>query len=83
MPRSLTCRELIEFLSAYLENEQPPGERAVFESHLAICPDCVSYVESYRLTIELGRQACDPEAELPEDVPSELVDAILASRAKL
>jgi hypothetical protein len=40
----------------------------------------VGYLESYRETIRLGREACEPDGPLPEEVPEELVEAILASR---
>jgi anti-sigma factor RsiW len=76
----LTCRELIETLAAYLDGELAPKPRAAFEAHLSLCPACVDYLASYRETIRLGKQACDPDAEFPADVPRELVDAILAAR---
>jgi len=78
--RSLSCRELIDFLGAYLDAELPPAEHAAFESHLVVCPHCVDYLASYRETIRLGKQACDDDALRPEDAPAELIDAILASR---
>jgi len=76
----LTCRELIDFLSAFLDGELAPEPRAAFETHLSVCPRCVDYLASYRETIRLGKKACEPDAALPADVPSELVDAILAAR---
>ena len=78
----LTCRELIDFLAAYLDGELAPEARTVFERHLSLCPNCVDYLASYRETIRLGKQACEPDAELPADVPSDLVDAILAARRR-
>ena len=78
----LTCRELIDFLAAYLDGELAPEPRAAFELHLSLCPRCVDYLASYRETIRLGKQACEPGAELPADVPSDLVDAILAARRR-
>jgi anti-sigma factor RsiW len=80
--RRLTCRELLDFLAAYLDDELPPAERAVFDRHLGVCPDCVKYLESYRETVRLGKQAFAAEAELPGEVPEELVSAILAARAR-
>ena len=80
--RSLTCRELIDFLAAYLDAELPPAEHAAFEAHLAICPHCVDYLASYRETIRLGKQALAAETLRPEDVPGELIDAILAARPR-
>ena len=77
---SLTCRELIDFLAAYLDGELEPAALAGFEAHLSVCPNCVDYLASYRETVRLGKQACEPAAELPEDIPSELVHAILAAR---
>ena len=78
----MTCREFIEFLMAYLGDELPPERRAVFDEHLAECPWCAAYLQNYRETILLGKAAFAPADEpLPERVPEELVQAILAARA--
>ena len=78
----MTCRELIDFLAAYLDGELEPETRERFERHLSLCKSCVDYLATYRETVRLGKQACGPDDSLPEDVPSELVDAILASRPR-
>jgi anti-sigma factor (TIGR02949 family) len=80
--RLLTCRELIDFLAAYLDGELPEPTRGSFERHLAACPACVDYLASYRETIRLGKQACRPDEDLPAEVPSELVEAILSARRR-
>jgi anti-sigma factor RsiW len=80
--RTLDCRELIEFLAAYLDGELAAEERAAFESHLSLCPHCVDYLASYRKTIHLGKQALAAEAEILQEVPAELVAAILAARQR-
>jgi anti-sigma factor RsiW len=77
----LSCREVIEFLAAYLDDELAPEQRAAFEIHLSLCPYCVDYLATYRETIHLGKQAIAGEAETREEVPAELVDAILAARS--
>jgi anti-sigma factor RsiW len=76
----LSCRELIDFLAAYLDGELAPERRRSFDSHLSGCPSCVDYLASYRETIRLGKMACAPDAALPADVPAELIDAIIAAR---
>ena len=77
----LTCRELIAFIHDYLEGELPEAERARFEEHLAVCPSCVAYLSSYEDTVRLAKTAySDPDGPVPEDVPDELVSAILAAR---
>jgi len=79
----MTCRELTEFLMDYLEGELPEGQRFTFDAHLHRCPACLAYLESYRQTVALGRLVCeDPCAEVPQDVPPQLVEAILAARAQ-
>jgi anti-sigma factor RsiW len=52
----LTCKELVELVTDYLEGALPPGERARFEEHLAGCAKCRDYLEQMRQTIRtLGR----------------------------
>ncbi len=78
----LTCREFIDFLDDYVEGRQAADVRARFERHLEDCPYCVDYLETYRDTISLARDACsaDPSLPAPEDVPEKLIQAILDSR---
>jgi anti-sigma factor RsiW len=82
MARMLTCRELIEFLADYVDDELAADERARFDAHLAVCPHCVDYLQGYRESIRLGRAAFSDATDVPEDVPDELVDAILAARKR-
>lgn len=77
----MTCRELIDFLMSYLDGELPAPRRAIFDEHLAECEDCRRYLASYRETIALGRDACaSDDAPVDEEVPEDLVQAILAAR---
>ena len=75
----MTCRELTDFLLDYVEGDLAVGERASFDAHLAECPDCVTYLRTYVQTIRLGKAVCTEDHDaLGDDVPEELVQAILA-----
>ena len=79
----MTCRDFVEFLSEYLSGELAKLERAEFEAHLAECPACVAYLDSYRKTIQLLKAAsAHAEDQVPEEVPEQLVRAILVARAR-
>ena len=81
--RELTCREVADFLMAYDDGELAPAERTAFDAHLAVCPDCVAYLQSYRATVALGRRAfADEDAAAAEVVPEEVVAAVLAARRR-
>jgi anti-sigma factor RsiW len=82
MGARLTCRELIEFLDDYVDGRLSSGEHAHFEAHLARCEACVRYLHGYRGSVRLALVACAEEERLAEDVPDELVAAIVASRAR-
>jgi len=78
----MTCQELIDFLMDYLDEELAAEQRQVFEEHLRECPECVTYVETYRLTIHVTRLACEASEGPCEKPPDRLVQAILAACRK-
>jgi anti-sigma factor RsiW len=65
----------------YLTGELSPDVQEPFERHLSRCENCHTYLAQYRATVEAGRAAfADLDSEVPEDVPDDLIRAILASR---
>ena len=78
----MNCREFTEFLHEYLFGNLSSDERAEFEKHLAECPWCVAYLDSYKKTIELEKAAFTASADVPTpaEAPEELVQAILQAR---
>ena len=64
---ALSCQELTELVTDYLEGALPPAERDLFEQHLAECGNCEIYLEQIRSTIaltgSLSPDAISPEAE--------------------
>jgi anti-sigma factor RsiW len=59
----MTCRELAELLLEYVEGSLDPHRAGEVRTHLDRCPPCVRYVETYQLTIRLGRRL--PPAPAP------------------
>ncbi|MGE0821602.1 MAG: anti-sigma factor [Candidatus Binatia bacterium] len=79
----MTCREFVEFLWRYFSEELSPNEREGFDAHLAQCPHCLKYLQSYQETIHIGKKVfTDLEETLPHEVPEDLVKAILEARTK-
>jgi anti-sigma factor RsiW len=79
----MNCREFTEFLHEYLFGHLPDAELAEFEKHLAECPWCVAYLDSYRKTLQLEQAAFSAPEDTPPpaDAPEELVQAILRARS--
>ena len=50
----MTCQELVELVTDYLDGALPPAELARFESHVASCDGCRAYLEQIRVTIRLS-----------------------------
>ena len=63
----LSCQELVELVTAYLDDALPSAERARFEAHITDCDGCTGYLEQIRLTIgftgRLAPEQLDPAAE--------------------
>jgi anti-sigma factor RsiW len=66
----LTCKQVVELVTAYLEDALSMEDRRRFDEHLAGCPFCTIYLEQMRETIAaLGHL---PEASISADALSEL-----------
>lgn len=65
-----TCKQISVLVLEYLRDELAASTRREFEQHLKICPDCVSFLNTYRKTIELAG-AIEP-AEMPAKVRSNI-----------
>jgi anti-sigma factor RsiW len=69
--QELTCAELVELVTDYLEGRLPDRERRRFDEHLTGCDGCTAYVEQMRTTIAVAGRVPAP------DVPAELQERLL------
>jgi len=77
----ITCREFEEFVLSYLDGDLPTKQAKRFEWHLRLCRECREYLAAYKRTIEIGKAVLGPPDEtVPEDVPEDLISAVLDSR---
>ena len=52
----LTCKELVELVTDYLEGALPARERRRFDEHISKCPHCTTYLDQMQITIRtVGR----------------------------
>ena len=81
LPLMLTCQQVEDFLLDYVEGTLPRGQRLIFDLHLVLCRECRDYLAAYRKSVELGKAAFpQPDASVPNEVPEDLVQAILAAK---
>jgi anti-sigma factor RsiW len=73
LPDDMTCREVVELVSDYLEGALPPDTAARFERHLRTCDGCMRYVEQMRLTIGAVGRLRD------ETVPPQALERLVAT----
>jgi anti-sigma factor RsiW len=66
-PADLSCKELVELVTDYVEGALPVQEVARFDAHISICAGCTNYLEQMRATIavlgELPPDTLSPDAE--------------------
>jgi anti-sigma factor RsiW len=69
----ISCQEVVELVSDYLEGALAAGETSLFEQHLNFCEGCVWYVDQLRTTVQtVGRIR-------EEEMPAETRDRLLAA----
>jgi anti-sigma factor RsiW len=72
LERELTCREIVELVTAYVEDALDPADRERFEEHLVFCDGCDNYLEQMRQTVRLSGRV---EAGIPSELEERLLEA--------
>ena len=70
----MTCRDLAELLCDYVGGELSDDLCCTIRTHLDCCVECVHFVETYRLTIQISRRL--PAAEPPTALLEKLRQAL-------
>ncbi len=62
----MSCRELVQLVTDYLEGALSDKDRRRFEAHLELCDGCATYLEQIRETVavsgELREESLEPDA---------------------
>jgi anti-sigma factor RsiW len=71
--KRFTCGELVEVITAYLDDALDQPSHAAIETHLACCDDCGHYLAQVRVTI--GALADAPPERLSDPTRDRLMAA--------
>lgn len=70
----LTCREVAQLVTDYLEGRQPLVQRLRFQLHLGMCRHCRAYLRQMKLTVDaLGRLG---EKPIPPEMSHEVLERL-------
>ena len=73
MAEHVTCQEVVELVSDYLDQALSPEEASLFEQHVNFCDGCDWYLDQMRSTVgTVGRLS-------EQDVPDETREKLLAA----
>jgi predicted anti-sigma-YlaC factor YlaD len=73
LDRELTCAQIVELVTDYLEQQLTIPDTERFEEHLAFCDGCSQYFDQMRATIAAtGRLHA---ADLPAELEASLLEA--------
>ena len=68
VPGGISCREVVEIVTAYLDGALSPEETGRMRTHLGQCDPCAVYVEQVRTTARLAAVATAELALRPDRV---------------
>ena len=73
MAEHVTCQEVVELVSDYLDQALPPEEASLFEQHVNFCDGCDWYLDQMRSTVATVGRITE------QDVPDETREKLLAA----
>jgi anti-sigma factor RsiW len=79
LERELACQQVVELVTAYLEDTLEVADRERVEEHLVFCDGCDTYLDQMRTTIRLTGRA---DVALPSELEARLLEAFRGWRAE-
>ncbi len=64
------CKEVVDLLSDYVEGSCSPDAETLIKGHLADCPDCVAFVNTFRKSVVMTK------ALAYRDIPKDLAERL-------
>lgn len=77
---SMSCREMADYLSDYLDGELQTGLRALIDEHRGDCPPCEAFIHTLARTVEAIR--AQPREPLSADLRKSLADSLRRARRR-
>jgi anti-sigma factor RsiW len=77
-PEDITCQEIVELITDYLEGALGPDDREAVELHLNVCDGCTDYLQQLRMSIRLTGLL--PPGAVPPGLEDELCAAFRSFR---
>jgi anti-sigma factor ChrR (cupin superfamily) len=69
----VSCQQVVDLVTEYLEGGLETGDRVAFERHVAICPPCRGYLSQIRAVTRVAGTL--REDDLPLSVRENLLDS--------
>ena len=74
MEEYVTCRECTQLLDDFLDSNLDPETARRLEEHLADCPPCVHFLNTYRSCSEMSQKLRDRPVEIPLKLAERIKD---------
>ena len=68
--KDVRCKECVDLLLDYLEGALPKEMEEALNAHFMGCPPCLDFLDQYRASAKLGREA------IATEMPKELADKL-------
>ncbi|MBI2466771.1 MAG: zf-HC2 domain-containing protein [Candidatus Rokubacteria bacterium] len=68
----LRCRDIVDLLAKYLDEELDRATAGALDQHLAGCPPCTAFLNTYRGTVRTMRRLRE------EDIPAALRERLVS-----
>lgn len=72
-PQPLSCPEMVELLTAYLDGAMDEHDQLSFDVHLGLCGGCRTYLDQFRETVRTTGTLAE------NDVPPPVMEALLTA----